>query len=83
VLRLGGDSGAVLNAVDEVTTAAFLANRITFPAITAIAAKVLAQRTVKPIRSLHDVQDADAEGRQLATELLDTPIEPPPEQKRT
>lgn len=70
VLQQGGDAGAVLNAVDEVTTAAFLAGRIPFPAITATAAAVLRERAPRPIHSLQDVLDADAEGRRLAARAL-------------
>lgn len=66
VLARGGDSGAVLNAADEVATAAFLAGQIAFPAIAAISAQVLAQRPVQPIRSLQDVLVADQQARNLA-----------------
>jgi len=69
VLRLGGDAGAVLNAADEVATTAFLAGEIPFPAITSIAARAVRERTVRPIRSLQDVLDADAEGRRRAASL--------------
>jgi 1-deoxy-D-xylulose-5-phosphate reductoisomerase len=69
-LRAGGDAGARLNAADEVATAAFLAGRVPFPAIAAIAAGVLAARTPRPIGSLQDVLDADAEGRRLANDLV-------------
>lgn len=65
-LRAGGDAGARLNAADEVATAAFLAGRIDFPTITATAAAVLALRAPRPIRSLADVLDADAEARRQA-----------------
>ncbi len=77
VLQRGGDSGAVLNAVDEVTTAAFLAGRIPFPAITTTAATVLRARTPRPIHSLQDVLDADAEGRRLAARTLGLDGMPP------
>ena len=70
-LRRGGDSGAVLNAADEVATEAFLAGRIPFAAITATVAEVVTQRTSRPIRSLQDVLDADAEGRDRARSLHD------------
>lgn len=62
-LRRGGVAGAVLNAADEVATAAFLAGRIPFPEITAIAARVLSAHRARRIGSLQDVLDADAEGR--------------------
>jgi 1-deoxy-D-xylulose-5-phosphate reductoisomerase len=70
VLRLGGDSGAVLNAADEVATAAFLAGELPFSAITSTVAKVVRGRSSRPIRSLQDVLDADAEGRRSAQSHL-------------
>jgi 1-deoxy-D-xylulose-5-phosphate reductoisomerase len=69
-LRAGGDAGARLNAADEVATAAFLAGTLPFPAVTATAARVLAARPARPIRSLQDVLAADAEARDLARELV-------------
>lgn len=72
VLRLGGDAGAVLNAADEVATAAFLQGRIPFTAITALSERVLADRPTRPIGSLQDVFAADAEGRRAADRILET-----------
>jgi 1-deoxy-D-xylulose-5-phosphate reductoisomerase len=69
-LRAGGDAGARLNAADEVATAAFLDGRVPFPAIAAIAAGVLEGREARPIGSLQDVLDADAEARRLARDLV-------------
>ncbi|MBX3464117.1 MAG: 1-deoxy-D-xylulose-5-phosphate reductoisomerase [Planctomycetes bacterium] len=71
VLRLGGDSGAVLNAADEVATAAFLDGRLPFPAIVDVVARAVRERTPRPIRSLQDALDADAEGRRLAAAAID------------
>ncbi len=68
-LALGGDAGAVLNAADEVATAAFLSGQIPFPAITQTSARILQERRTRPIHSLQDVLDADAEGRQAAERL--------------
>ncbi len=69
-LELGGDSGARLNAADEVATAAFLAGQIPFPRIVTTVAEVLAAAPIRPIHSLQDVLDADAEARSLAASLL-------------
>jgi len=69
VLAAGGDAGAVLNAADEVATAAFLQGEIPFPAITATVAGVLRGRPSRPILSLQDVLDADAEGRRRAASM--------------
>jgi 1-deoxy-D-xylulose-5-phosphate reductoisomerase len=74
VLAAGGDAGAVLNAVDEVATAAFLAGRIPFRAITELSRRVLEARPSRPITSLADVVAADAQARQLAeSELARSP----------
>jgi 1-deoxy-D-xylulose-5-phosphate reductoisomerase len=69
VMRLGGDSGAVLNAADEVLTQRFLDGRLEFPAIAAHVANILRQRTPLPVRSIADVLAADREGRQRAEQL--------------
>ncbi len=73
VLRLGGDSGAVLNAADEVATAAFLAGRLPFPAISTVVARVVRERVPRQIRSLQDALDADAEGRRTAAAFVEAP----------
>ncbi len=78
VLRAGGDSGAVLNAADEVATAAFLDGRIPFPSITATTATILAGRKPRRIDSLRDVFDADAEGRRLAEHAIAAAASPLP-----
>jgi 1-deoxy-D-xylulose-5-phosphate reductoisomerase len=70
VLRLGGDSGAVLNAADEVATAAFLAGTLPFPAITAAVGEAVRRRVPRQIRSLQDALDADAEGRRAAAAFV-------------
>jgi 1-deoxy-D-xylulose-5-phosphate reductoisomerase len=69
-LEAGGDSGARLNAADEIATAAFLGGELPFPAIAGVAETVLTARPARPIRSLADVLAADAEARQLATTLV-------------
>lgn len=69
-LQRGGDSGAVLNAADEVMTQCFLDGQVPFPAITATVARVVHQRIPRPIHSLDDVLAADRDGRQLATQMV-------------
>jgi 1-deoxy-D-xylulose-5-phosphate reductoisomerase len=81
-LRDGGDTGARLNAADEVATAAFLAGQLPFRAITSTVAAVLAERRARPIHSLADVVAADAEARASARALAaaasaDRPLPPP------
>lgn len=68
VLRRGGDSGAVLNAADEVLTELFLEGRIGFPAITQTVARVLERHEPKDVRTLDDVLRADAWARHAARE---------------
>ncbi len=70
VLAAGGDAGAVLNAVDEVATAAFLAGRIPFPSIVQLSERVLAEHRVGPIDSIAAVLAADAQARRAANTLL-------------
>ncbi|MEO0481862.1 MAG: 1-deoxy-D-xylulose-5-phosphate reductoisomerase [Planctomycetota bacterium] len=65
-LRRGGDSGAVLNAADEVLTQAFLDGEVAFPDIPALVAEVLRSRDPRPIASLDDVRAADREAREAA-----------------
>ncbi len=70
-LELGGDSGAVLNAADEVLTERFLGSAIPFPAITAGVDAIVHGRTTRPVRTLADVLAADAEARTAARALAD------------
>jgi 1-deoxy-D-xylulose-5-phosphate reductoisomerase len=65
-LGKGGDSGAVLNAADEVMTELFLQGRVGFPQITATVADVVRRHDARPIRRLEDVLEADRLGRQAA-----------------
>ncbi|MAD34084.1 MAG: hypothetical protein CMJ88_10030 [Planctomycetes bacterium] len=69
-LRRGGDTGAVLNAADEVATAAFLEGNLSFLDITATVSQVLKDRATRPIGSLQDVVDADRDARKRAAALI-------------
>ncbi|MBK8101199.1 MAG: 1-deoxy-D-xylulose-5-phosphate reductoisomerase [Planctomycetes bacterium] len=71
-LRLGGDSGAVLNAADEELTRLFLAGAVPFPAIVETTARILRQRQVRPATTLANVLAADRDGRTLANQLVAT-----------
>jgi 1-deoxy-D-xylulose-5-phosphate reductoisomerase len=77
VLERGGDSGAALNAADEVLTQAFLDGRVPFPQITRCVAEVVRARPSAPIESLDDVLAADAAARRHATAMLDALPTPP------
>ncbi|MHC5065532.1 MAG: 1-deoxy-D-xylulose-5-phosphate reductoisomerase [Planctomycetota bacterium] len=67
-LSAGGDSGAVLNAADEVMTGQFLDGRVRFPEITESVARILREHRPGPIDSLDDVFAADRSGRTAALE---------------
>lgn len=69
VMRLGGDSGAALNAADEVLTQRFLDGALPFPSIASHAATIVRGRETRPIRSIADVIAADREGRDRAARL--------------
>jgi 1-deoxy-D-xylulose-5-phosphate reductoisomerase len=71
VMRLGGDSGAVLNAADEVLTQRFLDGRLPFPSISSHASAILRARTPRATKTLGDVIAADREGRERAAALAD------------
>lgn len=65
-IELGGDAGAVLNAADEVATAAFLNHEIPFPRISAIVEEVLEGHAIEPLTSLDQVLESDRRAREAA-----------------
>lgn len=69
-MRRGGDTGAVLNAADEVATAAFLDGDIAFQDITETVTRVLSERATGPIPSLDAVIEADLDGRRRASAIV-------------
>ncbi|MBI5850078.1 MAG: 1-deoxy-D-xylulose-5-phosphate reductoisomerase, partial [Planctomycetes bacterium] len=77
VLARGGDAGATLNAADEVATAAFLAGRIPFPAITETVTRVVRDRDPSPIANLDDARRADRAARDATENLLAAPVAGP------
>jgi 1-deoxy-D-xylulose-5-phosphate reductoisomerase len=66
----GGSLPAVLNAANEEAVAAFLDDRIAFPAIPDTIAEVMAAHTPEPTRDVAHVLDADAWARRRAGEAL-------------
>jgi 1-deoxy-D-xylulose-5-phosphate reductoisomerase len=64
-LELGADSGAALNAADEVAVQAFLERRIAFPEIARINAAVLGRRSGRA-GSVAELLAADAAARRAA-----------------
>jgi len=69
-LRAGGTLPAVLNAANEEAVAAFLDERIPFPAIPESIAAVMDEHRAQPVRALPDVLAADAWARGEAREIL-------------
>ena len=69
-IREGGDSGAVLNAADEVATKAFLERKIPFPRIVEIVRRVLDAHEARRIESLAHVFEIDTWARRKAESCL-------------
>ncbi|MDP2783717.1 MAG: 1-deoxy-D-xylulose-5-phosphate reductoisomerase [Sulfurimicrobium sp.] len=69
-LRTGGTAPAILNSANEIAVAAFLDGKLPFLAIPSIIEQTLEQLTSVPMRSLEDAQNADAQARLLAAELI-------------
>lgn len=65
-----GAAPAVLNAANEVAVAAFLQRRIRFDQIAVVIDHVLARVSPAEPRSLEHVQNADAEARAMAQQLI-------------
>lgn len=63
VIRRGGTAGAVFNAANEAAVELFLAGVIPFGQIPELTARAMNEVGSSPLRSLSDVQDADAEAR--------------------
>ncbi len=72
VVRRGGDSGAVLNAADEVAVASFLEGRIPFQKITETVIQVLDAHEPRPLESVAQVLEIDAWARREAHTCLDS-----------
>ncbi|UNU41874.1 1-deoxy-D-xylulose-5-phosphate reductoisomerase [Sphingopyxis sp. YF1] len=67
----GGARPAQLNAANEVAVAAFLAGRISFPAIVDTVKRVLDVAAPPPPASLHDIFSVDASSRAAAQHFVD------------
>jgi 1-deoxy-D-xylulose-5-phosphate reductoisomerase len=65
-LRRGGSDPTVLNAANEVAVQAFLAGQVGFLEIATIVERTLAGLVNRPLASLDDVRESDAEARRLA-----------------
>ncbi len=69
-LAAGGGAPAVLNAANEVAVGAFLDRRIGFLDIVRVVEETLAGIGDRPLESLSDVTEIDAEARRYAVSLL-------------
>lgn len=73
-LRLGNGTATIMNAANEIAVAAFLAEKIGFLDISAVAADVMedfaAREGSAPFTTLDDVMDLDDLGRQKAQEWV-------------
>jgi len=58
--KMGGTMPAMMNAVNEKLVAAFLKDSIKFYDISRLIEEAMASYTVKPVKSLADVEDAEA-----------------------
>ena len=70
-LRAGGASSCILNAADEVAVEAFLAGRISFPAIARVVEETLARLAKTEPSSIADVLQVDEEARRVAVDILE------------
>jgi 1-deoxy-D-xylulose-5-phosphate reductoisomerase len=68
--RAGGTAPCVLNAADEVAVAAFLEERIPFPAIPAVIERVLEEMPAQAVSHFDDLFAADAEARERTQEQV-------------
>jgi 1-deoxy-D-xylulose-5-phosphate reductoisomerase len=68
----GGSATATLNAADEIAVEAFLAGRISFPAIAATVAETLDRVPVREPRSVGEVLEIDRESRAAAAAVIET-----------
>lgn len=69
-LQNGGTASTILNAANEVTVQAFLEERISFPAISAINSEVLQCIPVSAMNDLDNIWQADTAARAMANQLI-------------
>tara|TARA_B110000503_G_scaffold142957_1_gene241817 strand:+ start:527 stop:1690 length:1164 start_codon:yes stop_codon:yes gene_type:complete len=69
-LELGGTAACALNAVNEITNAAFLQDKIKFLDIANINEQVMHKATFVKTPSIDDYVNCNSEARRLASELL-------------
>jgi 1-deoxy-D-xylulose-5-phosphate reductoisomerase len=64
--REGGSAPCTLNAADEIAVEAFLAGRLSFPAIAQVVEETLSCVSNRQARSLDEIMEIDREARQAA-----------------
>ncbi len=70
VISAGGNSGAILNAANEVAVRAFLDGQIGFLEIAELVRETLDGATIGPVSSLAEVFSADADARARAQSMV-------------
>jgi len=66
----GGSATCTLNAADEIAVAAFLEERIPFPAIASTIEETLRRVPLRHPRSVADILDIDGESRAIARQII-------------
>jgi len=66
----GGSAGCTLNAADEIAVEAFLAGRISYPAIAAIISETLQRVAVSEPQSVSEVLEIDRASREVARGII-------------
>jgi len=69
-VRKGGNMPCILNAANEVVVAGFLKDKISFPAMSEIIERIMAEVSFIASPNLDDYIQTDAEARQRATEKV-------------
>jgi len=71
-LRMGGTASCILNAADEIAVEAFLAGRISFPAIAKVVAETLERSVLSTPSGVGEILQADETARRTAQHIIDT-----------
>ncbi len=69
-LTAGGSAPTILNAANEIAVQRFLGREIGFLDIAAVVEETLEKVPSRPLRSLDDVYETDADARRLAQEIV-------------
>ena len=69
-LRAGGSATCVLNAADEIAVAAFLEEKISFPAIARVVEQTLERMPTREPASVDDILEIDGAARRMAADVI-------------